>query len=151
MNMLIYIVSAVALLSAAGLFMFLLHVRKARRDLESAIIHRFGRDKILCMSSRAIFFGIASLKYAQIRGNGILVLTRDELFFRRLAPEMDISIPLANITAVETTRSFLGKSIFKSLLRVDYRTSSGEMDSAAWYVKNLNNFRRCIADRLNSA
>ncbi len=149
-NIFFFIGLIILLLSVVGLAMLMRHVRKARRDIDDVISTRFQRDEILCLDSRAVFFGIASCRYAQIRGNGVLVLTGDELFFRRLLPEMELSIHIENIVKVDTPRSFLGKSIFKPLLRVDYRTPSGQMDAAAWYVRNLHEFRKYLLSELRA-
>jgi len=108
---------------------------------------KFNDEEIICQDNWASFFGRKSKKFKQVRGNGVLILTRDTLIFRRLMPELEISIPLKNVRNVETPRSFLGKSIFRPLLRVDYQTEAGEMDSIAWYVRDLECFKKGIENQ----
>lgn len=135
-----YSAAAVLLVTSMGLAMLLIHVRKVKKELTAVVSGRFSSEEIICIDSSASFFGRASLKNRQLRGNGILVLTRDQLFFRRLFPELEFSIPLRTVRKVETPRSFLGKSVFRPLLKIDYMTDKGDTDSAAWHVRDLKNF-----------
>ncbi len=60
---------------------------------------------------------------------------------------MEISIPLNAIIKVEIPTGFLGKSIFRPLLKIHYGTESGETDSVAWYVYNPDKFKTEIVNR----
>jgi hypothetical protein len=135
-----YSAAAILFVSASGLAFLLRHVRKVTRELTGAVSGRFSSDEIICIDSSASFLGRASLKYRQIRGNGVLVLTRGQVFFRRLFPELEFSIPLRTVRKVETPRSFQGKSVFRPLLKIDYKTDTGDTDSVAWCVSDLKNF-----------
>ena len=132
-----------AFLTAVMLFR-LMHLRNRERQAVAGVVSRTAPGDVLCIDKSASWFGRQSQGMAQIRGNGVLVLTRDTLWFRRLAPELEITIPLESIREVSTPRSFLGKSIFRQLLRVDFVTSQGHSDAAAWYVRELE----CFAARL---
>jgi hypothetical protein len=77
--------------------------------------------------------GLESRGKAQVRGNGWLVLTEDELRFRQWVPNRETRIPLASITAVETGRWWLGKSVGRKLLVVRW-----DEDAMAWNVRDLD-------------
>jgi hypothetical protein len=108
-------------------------LRRARKVLEQ----EFADRNVIKLSPMANFFGQESLGVRQMRGNGTLVLTDDELWFRRLLPKRDYSVPLNTITGVGTKKSHLGKTRFKPLLHVEYATPAGP-DSIAWDVPNVD-------------
>jgi len=86
----------------------------------------------------ANFFGSGSKGMGQVRGNGVLLLTGSQLYFRMLMPEREVRIPVDSISSVSTPRSFLGKSKLSPLLRVDFKRADGKDDSAAWMVRELD-------------
>lgn len=91
--------------------------------------HVLGRD--------ALLFGQESKGVTQLRGNGTLLLTDHELYFRRWVPMTEYTIPLRSISALETPKVHLGKSYGKPLLKVNYQRDDGQRDSIAWYVRDL--------------
>jgi GNAT superfamily N-acetyltransferase len=99
-------------------------------------------------SANARGLGLESRGRGQVRGNGWLVLTDDELRFRQWVPQRDTTIPLAAVTAVGTERTWLGKWVGSRLLRVRWRTASDGEDAMAWQVPELEEWvaaleRRC--------
>ena len=89
--------------------------------------------------------GLESRGPGQIRGNGWLVLTPDELRFRQWVPQRETRIPLATVTSVETKRSWLGKTVGSALLCVRWRTSDGTEDAMAWNVPDLEAWLAVLA------
>jgi hypothetical protein len=81
--------------------------------------------------------GLQSRGRAQVRGNGSLVLTADELLFRQWVPDRETRIPLAAITSVGTEKSWLGKWVGQRLLCVRWRTPDGGEDAMAWAARDL--------------
>ncbi|MDQ3933145.1 MAG: hypothetical protein M3340_00770 [Actinomycetota bacterium] len=81
--------------------------------------------------------GLRSRGRGQVRGNGWLVLTPEELRFRQWIPQRETTIPLAAVTSVGTERTWLGKWVGSKLLRVRWRTSDGSEDAMAWHVPDL--------------
>jgi hypothetical protein len=94
----------------------------------------------------AITFGLQSKGVIQGRGNGALVLTRNELWFSRAWPRSDLRIPLDAVTEVTTVRSHLGKTYLRDLLRVSFRTGD-TTDSVAWYVSDVAAWRAKLPGR----
>jgi len=92
----------------------------------------------------ANFYGQESKGKVQMRGNGILVLTEDELYFEWLLPRREFRIPLSAIQAVETPSSFLGKTNFRPLLKVVFKNDSGQTDAMGWIVPDVEAARQAI-------
>ena len=114
-----------------------------RRKLGKLVTDKFDKEEILGATTRANFFGIKSKGGNQIRGNGALVLTRNEIYFIRAVPQKEYRIPISSIRKVSTPRFFNGKSALVSLLCVNYDTEYGE-DSIAWALKNTKKWKDAI-------
>jgi hypothetical protein len=82
-------------------------------------------------------FGLQSRGVTQLRGNGALVLTKSSLRFFQVLPRSEVNIPLSTITAVDTTRVHLGKTVGHKLLRVTFDLQ-GQSDTIAWYVTDVD-------------
>lgn len=107
-----------------------LRIRKiyAKYQLQDAII----------IVKNANFFGQKSLGYGQVRGNGVLALTSDKLFFEMWLPKKDIEIPINRITNIDNPIQFLGKTKLRPLLKVTFINQNGQTDSAAWQISELD-------------
>lgn len=106
----------------------------ASRNLTTALerfpgAHILGRD--------ALMFGQQSKGVAQLRGNGTLLLTERELYFRKWITTTEYIIPLGSVTSIETPRGYLGKTYSKPLLKINYQRDDGQRDSIGWYVRDL--------------
>ncbi|MFO8182745.1 MAG: hypothetical protein R6U39_01095 [Candidatus Aegiribacteria sp.] len=122
-----------SLLLLVGLLLLLrARFRKAGRDVHS----RYPEHVRLLTQPMANFFGLRSSGMKQVRGNGMLILTRSEIFFRMLLPSREFRIPLDSVTALKTPTSFLGRSKGRRLLQVDFTSFDGQEDSAAWLVED---------------
>jgi hypothetical protein len=89
------------------------------------------------MDDTADSFGVTSEGAGQIRGNGCLAATAEGLLFVQWAPRKRLWIPRARILKVGGSNAHLGKSTGDALLRVEFRTEAGLVDSAAWLVHDL--------------
>lgn len=125
----------------AGIIVFLVVIRSAVAYVKRRVLDEVGRKyagrPIIRQSVGANFFGRSSRGLGQIRGNGVLVLSADELYFLMFAPRKELTIPLDSITSVTTPRSHLGKSVGMRLLRVDFHLDAGE-DAAAWALRDVD-------------
>jgi len=122
----------IALLFALILIPVSRRARRLERELEAELGDGVRRK------ANAQGLGLQSAGRGQVRGNGWLVLTGDELRFRQWVPSRETRIPLAAITAVETPRSWLGKSVGSRLLCVRWRTPEGGEDAMAWNLRDLD-------------
>ena len=118
-----------------GLFALLVLLKtimlRLKKGLWQAVEIRLNGEQAIKTEPWANFFGLASKGMGQMRGNGALVLTGDELFFIMAAPRREVSIPLSSIKKVHIKKSHLGKTVGHPLLAVDYVFPEGE-DSSAW-------------------
>ncbi len=103
--------------------------RRARRHFDGLTVLR---------ESDANSFGVESLGPRQVRGNGTLALTADELLFAQWIPNRLFRIRRGWIIDVTTPRSHLGKTMVSRLLKVTWTTESGSTDSIALLVKDLD-------------
>ena len=121
-----------------------------KRKRAEELFKNYHKDRIIYFSKEVNFFGQKSAGRAQVRGNGSLLLTPDELHFLRWMPKKNIIIPLENIENIERVNSFLGKTKRQDLLKVDFNNHQGEVDSAAWLLDNMQAWEKVIKDNLDS-
>lgn len=88
--------------------------------------------------------GLESRGRGQVRGNGRLVLTPDELRFGQWVPRRETRIPLAAVTSVGTERTWLGKWVGSRLLCVRWLTAEGGEDAMAWQLRDLEGWLAAI-------
>jgi hypothetical protein len=110
--------------------------RKRRRAIAAGVRVRLGGGDVIA-DEFANFFGVESRGKGQVRGNGHLAASSDEIVFVMWVPRRELAIPRDRVTAVERTRSHLGKSVGRELLCVRFTNDAGEPDSAAWLVRDL--------------
>lgn len=117
-----------------------------RRRLLRRIRERFPPTEIVLATVNANYFGLASRKGREVRGNAALVLTREALWSCLGAPLRELSIPLKNIREVSLVKSYCGRSLFVDLLRVSFATADGK-DAAAWYAPHPQQWKDAIAQQ----
>lgn len=108
-------------------------VRRAAASSAGAIDREFDRDQIQRKDPMANYFGLESKGGKQVRGNGALVLTADDLWFRRIGASEALRVPRGSITGTSVVRSHAGKTVGRPLVRVAFDGPNGP-DAAAWYV-----------------
>ncbi len=94
--------------------------------------------------SNANFYGQQSKGVMQVRGNGTLVITDAEIYFKQWVTNKELRIPLDKITGLETPKSFLGKTNLMRLLQVNFENAAGNMDAAAWLMRDVEGAKREI-------
>jgi len=92
----------------------------------------------------ANFFGLESLGVWKIRGNGVLLLTKEELIFGMWKPKRDLLILVRNIIEISNPKSHMHRSVFRPLLKIVFKNERGESDSAAWYVRELDKWNQIL-------
>lgn len=95
------------------------------------------QNNIILKALLANYFGLKSKGLKQVRGGGKLILTDQELYFNQTGTKTELRIPISKIRAIETPRSFLGKSQMIKLLKVIFEDEDGNLDAVAWGVKGL--------------
>ncbi|MDP8255867.1 MAG: hypothetical protein P9M14_08965 [Candidatus Alcyoniella australis] len=122
-------------------------VRKVGRSKRDALLARVGEHNLLRFEPAANCFGRKSLGLAQVRGNGCWALTADRIVFDYWVGGKDFEIPLSNVTATRTGKSFLGKTKGHPLLIVEYTNESGQADEAAWLLADVDSAKAEVDQR----
>jgi hypothetical protein len=82
--------------------------------------------------------GVQSAGPWQVRGNGNLALTEEELLFAQWVPDRLLRIPRSSIVEVSKAKTHLGKWIGRPLLKVTWTRDDGEQDAIALWVRDLD-------------
>lgn len=80
--------------------------------------------------------GVESAGPWQVRGNGNLALTEEELLFAQWVPQRLLRIPRRSIVEVSKTDSHLGKTIGRPLLEIAWTREDGNQDAIAIWVRD---------------
>jgi len=128
---------AVAFLFVSSILAFIIVIRKILKNRSAGIGRKFEGREILYSSPGASYFGRESAGLWQVRGNGDLIITPDEVYFEMWFPKRILVIPMHSVVSVETPKSFKGRSVFRPLLKISFSDEIGRKDSVAWYVKDL--------------
>ncbi|HEU5062254.1 MAG TPA: hypothetical protein VFT79_03750 [Solirubrobacterales bacterium] len=102
--------------------------------------------ELLLEDQGANSFGVGSGGPWQVRGNGNLALTEDELLFAQWVPNRLLRIPRRSILKVSTTKSHLGKTIGRPLLEVTWTTEEGSEDKIALWVRDLDRWIAALSE-----
>ncbi len=87
---------------------------------DAAIDRAHPAEDIVLRDGMANSLGLESKGPVQLRGNGGLVLTREELHFLPLVGVAEVRVALDQIRKVSLVRVHLGKTLGRKLLRVDF-------------------------------
>ena len=132
----VLLVLGILVFVAALSIVILVPVRRHARRVEGEMREELGSSVRRIESVRGL--GTESLGKGQVRGNGTLALTADELWFRQWVPRRELRIPLSAIVDVGVEKWWLGKTVGRPLLRVRWRGDGGAEDAAAWQVADLD-------------
>lgn len=124
-------------------------LKNLKRKRAEELFRNYHKDRIIYFSREVNFFGQKSEEGLNIKGNGSLLLTPDQLHFKKWLPDKDLIIPLEDIKNVERVDSFMGKSKNRPLLKIDFNNKDGEIDSAAWLLDNMHNWENVLKDYIN--
>ena len=112
---------------------------------------KFQESEIIKISENANYFGLESKGVKQIRGNGVLILTKEMLYFEMwVKPKTIVKIPINSIEKIESVKSHLRKSRFQKLLKVIFMDEQGNPDSVAWLVRDLEEWIRFLENMKHS-
>lgn len=122
-----------------GIIVFL---KRLQTDRAAAAHAQFPNTQIIVPGAN--FFGQESRKGTQMRGNGTLVITDSEVYFERWLPRAEYRIPRSAIESLETPSWYLGKSVFRPLLKINFRRDDGTHDSMAWFVPDIQKVKQIL-------
>ena len=124
-------------------------LRKIFRKRINEIYEKYKNKDILIADDMANFFGLETLGVWKVRGNGVLLLTHEELFFGMWKPKRELKIPVKSIIEITNPKSHMHRSVFRPLLKVTFKNEKGETDSAAWYVRDLQKWNEILNNLIN--
>ena len=113
-------------------------------------IHEKYKDKhVLIADDMSNFFGLESTGVWKVRGNGVLLLTEEELFFGMWKPKKDLLIPVKSIIEIINPKSHMHRSVFRPLLKITFKNVNGKTDSGAWLVRKLDEWNEVLRQLLS--
>jgi hypothetical protein len=124
-------------------------IKKIFKKRIHEILEKNNNKSTLIFDEMANFFGQESLGVLKVRGNGVLILTEGELFFEMWKPKKELLIPIISIIEITNPKSHMHRSVFRPLLKVIFKNENNEIDSAAWYVRNLNHWNEILNKLIN--
>lgn len=133
----VVILAVVALVVAVAFFAIARPLRRLKAERMAEARAMLGAEGIVFLDPGAAFFGQSSLGMSQVRGNGCLAVSRDTVLFLMWVPEREFRVAVAAIRRIETSKSHLGKSKFRPLLKLTFAGRDGGEDSMAWWVRDL--------------
>ena len=139
-----YFGTAIGVILVIGFVIIFVRMHKIRKEYRETLAKKYSSGDIICHDNSAHYFGMELFKGKQNRGKGVLVLAHNELYFLKLLPKIELCIPLKRIKRCVATTNFLGKSVHKPLLKVDFNDEDGALNSVAWHVKNLVTFENSL-------
>ncbi|PZD97232.1 hypothetical protein DNH61_03595 [Paenibacillus sambharensis] len=96
----------------------------------------YKQEEKLLVDYLSNFYGVSSKGMRQIRGNGILLLSRNNLIFEMYIPRKKYTISLDTISEISKVNGHLGKVGF-NLLKVKFK-SENYCEEAAWAVNDVD-------------
>ena len=146
MSTLEIVVRGVSIVAFVVLLLFVVMLPVARRARRQKAEMEAELGDTAERTENAQGLGLESRGKGQVRGNGWLILTADELRFRQWVPSRETRIPRSAITSVDSDRWWLGKSVGRKLLVVRWRTPEGGDDAMAWNVRDLDGWLTALGD-----
>jgi hypothetical protein len=138
--MLVWIIVAVVL----GIAVVVLLARRGAKGASARVEARLAALDV-DRQAKGTFYGLASAGEGQVRRLGTLVLTPDSLVFLQFVPEGEVTIPRADITVVESSPTYLGKTGDQELLVVTFAADGVEGgDQAAWELPDVPGWRAAL-------
>lgn len=92
----------------------------------------------------ANFAGLTADPSVRLRGNGILVITREELYFKQWVTNREFHVPIAAIQSVELGQSFMGRWTLTPILKVNFTGESGQAAAIGWSVRDAESVKQQI-------
>jgi len=119
-------------------------LKKIFKKRINKILEKYQDENILITDEMSNFFGQESFSVWKVRGNGVLLLTDEKLFFEMWKPKKEVQIPIKSITKISNPKSHMHKTALQPLLKVWFKNESGEEDSAAWWVHELDKWNNVL-------
>ena len=128
------LILAASLLASAAVALWLVRGGRGRAQARLAEV-----PGDVLRTTAATSLGLTSLGVGQLRGTGTLILTDGEVAFAQWRPDRLVRIPRPAIVEVDTTRTHLGKTMSRDLLRIRWGNAETDVeDTIAFFVRDLD-------------
>jgi hypothetical protein len=118
-----------------------------RKSVLSSVRQQFNGAQIISVASNACFMGFNRTWDGPWHGEGILILTREMIYFRLSRRNLDLMIPLAQIDELQINSSGGDtKKARQRYLEIAYRGTDGQIRSATWKVDKPDEWANSIED-----
>lgn len=119
--------------------------RRVQLKAVNRITGKLASENILTIASNANFFGQKSKGMVQVRGNGVWLVTNNQVYFEMFLPRRIFKIRLNEVTGTRTEASFLGKRVVGvKLLVIEFINEYGSQDEMAWALSDAKNRAKLI-------
>lgn len=92
----------------------------------------------------ANFAGLTADPSVRLRGNGILAITREELYFKQWVTNREFRVPMRAIQSVELMSNFMGRWSFTPILKVNFTGAEGQAAAIGWHVRDAESVKQQI-------
>lgn len=129
-------------------FFFYLRRRSARQQTLRRVNQQFNGVSVKALAPDAYFCGMQRHWDSQWQGNGVLMLTKERLYFRLWGKNLDLSIPLKRVEEAEIVYE-RGPFFFpRKHIKVVYRGMDDHPRTAVWHTEKPQDWVRMIHDSL---
>jgi hypothetical protein len=125
-------------------------LKKIFKKRINEIYAKYKSEDVLITDDMVNFFGQESLGVWKVRGNGVLLLTKNELYFGMWKPKKELLIPVKSIVEISNPKSHMHRSRFKPLLKIVFKNENGDSDSVAWLVRNLDKWNNILNELIST-
>jgi hypothetical protein len=140
----VWVVVGSVVAMAIALWLVIAARRSARTGAVYQVQRQFHNVKILASCDRVEFRGLDRAWDGQWKGQGILVLTDDCLYFRLDDREMDLSVPISRIERVDLAGEEESAAQRRRQMRVAYRAFDDQPRVATWILKDAKGWKDLI-------
>jgi len=105
------------------------------RNLEARRIRKmFREDEILLSSFGVQYYGVESEPGNPLKSTGVLVLTKDGIFYRAKFLNRILQIPGDKISSITAVDTFKGKNMYQKIVSVNFVNENGDRDRAGFRI-----------------
>lgn len=122
--------------------------KRAQAASMSEIRRKFSGIHLIRLTANAYLHGLDRNWDGRWRGPGVLVLTRDFLYFRLWQRALDLTIPLERIERVALVTKNGAKDLPGPQLQVNYQGADGMMRTATWRVNRPHKWEELLNENL---
>jgi hypothetical protein len=141
---LFWVVAGSAVAMTIALWLIIAARKSARAGAMYQVKRQFRNVEFIASSDRVEFRGLDRSWDGQWRGEGVLLLTDDCLYFRLTDRNLDLSVPVSRIEQVETAAAEEKSSLRRGQIRVAYRAFDDQLRTATWNLKDPKKWRDLI-------